>query len=298
MKKLSFKRSAACLSAIFLFALLFFVGACGETFTKSNMDYPVYENADEYCIGDKTYENNGEISSVNVDWGIGRVTLKHGDEFSIKELFSDLKEDKKVRSAVFGDELKIKFWKSGYSDKCDGRFGEKDVEITFPVGVNLVLNGVACVFTSSALNVKTIKTGCISGKFESDEITAESLKSSVTSAHFSVCKLNATEAEISSISGNVKIGEFNGKKLNAESTSGNVEAGLNSCESFFASTVSGNVKIELLNAENAGAIITFSTLSGKFKAQSDFVKKGDDYVFGGGLCKITVETTSGNLSVN
>ena len=259
------------------------------------IDYLIYENADEYFIGDKTYVNDGTITSVNVDWIIGNVTVKSGENFEIKELFSGLGEAKKVRSAVINGELKIKFWKSGYLDTCNKAAGEKDVEITVPNGIDLSLDGTSCAYVAKSINAKKLNIGLISGKFSSDEVVCESLICSLTSASFSVEKAEVfSAAELSSISGALKIGEFSGKSLSFESTSGNVSVTLKNCEKLVAETINGKVNI---NSGENGATVEFSTISGKLKAESSYVVNGGKYVFGGGACKISVETTSGWLTI-
>lgn len=278
---------------IFAVAVCFSAGCAANGFIKN--DYGVYKNADEYFIGDKTYFNDGGITSVNVDWLSGKVKIKHGENFEIKEVFSGLSEAKKVRSAVIDGELKIKFWKSGYSDTCDKSIGEKDVEITIPSGIDLILNGTDCAFCAESLNLKKLNVGLIAGGFSSEEIVCESLKTSFTSASFSVVNAEVlTTAELSSISGEQKIGEFGGKSLTIESTSGDVNVGIKKCDEFDVDTISGNVAI---NLGKNGATVGFSTISGKFKSDSQYAESGEKYVFGDGACKITVETTSGSLTI-
>ena len=83
-------------------------------------------------------------------------------------------------------------------------------------------------------------------------------------------------------------------KADIDSVSGDATLGLADCDKAELNSVSGDFRLTKLPA--GGATIKYDTVSGSVHA-ADYTMNDKEYVFGGGDCKISVETVSGDLSV-
>lgn len=127
-----------------------------------------YANADEYRVGDFSVDAS-TIRNIDVDWLAGSVTIQtyDGNEIKVSE-DSGLDDAEMLRYRISGDELSIKFCKSGRVRAKSG----KDLVLLVPKNANL--HDVDVSLVASDLEV--------SGGLSVDNFSAESV-SEIGRAH-------------------------------------------------------------------------------------------------------------------
>ncbi len=237
----------------------------------------------DYTGDTVTVPTNG-IMSLDVDWTAGDVNilLTDGDEITVTETVNRKVPDNCAMSVKNeGGTLKIRYTGEDMLDMPN--MAEKELTVRLPRSMNLPelhLSGVSADFNVAALPVRdTFTFDTVSGELKTGMID------------------NCTTAEINTVSGKVQLeGSFS--EISAGSTSGEIDLTLRSLPGRVdISTVSGSVDMELA-ADNVGFTVDYSTVSGDL--ESDFAMKmnGDGmYEYGGGVCRIAVSTTSGDLKI-
>lgn len=223
-----------------------------------------YDDAGKYSIGSNEVSANG-ITELSIDWISHDITVEYYDGKTIS--FSEPKQsdsDYALRYRVDGNELKIKFCKSGF--KCSN---PKNKELTVRLPKGLTLN--------------ELDIDCVSSNTNVNGITANSF-------------------DVNTVSGNTKAsGSFN--EVDFDGVSGNSDLTLyNSPREIDSDTVSGDCKITVPKDLN-GFTINCNTVSGgvntnNFKVTSIIQSHGNGtYTYGNGSTAIDFSSVSGDFEI-
>lgn len=262
----------------------------------SSATMPVYEDADKYVVGNKTYEES--ITSLDIDWISGSLALKEDTSITgaiLTENSENLLDPAKVHSYYNNGDLKIKFFKSGYSSRID--FNDKQLILTY-----------------NPTYLKNIKIDLTSGKLTASNLSSlETINIQFTSGSSSIGKISTLNASVSFTSGGFDCDEIDAKTMNVKMTSGN----------FFADKISANIdlnatsgtvvtqfgyteqsKFNLTSGDlrikipEAGGSLKIEKTSGYVNIGPKYVISDDRYLIGDGVAKIDVKITSGSVRVN
>lgn len=231
-----------------------------------------YENSENYLVGNCSL-NYDEFDLIEVNWVLGDIVVKKTENavVNIKENVEESLDAYKMHYIVEDRVLKVQFWESGY--KAYAQAEEKALTIELPatvntdITINTVLSNITC---QGELRSDFAEFDTVSGIIEIDDIKSSSLK-------------------VNSVSGNINISSATANDISVANISGNIDLSVKAVKELEVSTISGNVGLKL---NDVGATVEFDTVSGKYTAK-DGLK-----VFGDGLAKISVETISGNLTIN
>lgn len=220
--------------------------------------FGTYKNASSYKAGDFDYEARG-IKEVEVNWVDTDITVVQSGAgtLHVSETDTGLKNGQKMHWLVDDDKLIVQYCESGYKGKKIP-VGSKKLSLEIPEDVDLTISCVSSEVTLEGSQILgDLKVSTVSGDVKAENVT---------------------------LSG----------KADIDSVSGNTTLGLAECEKANLNSVSGDFRLTKLPA--GGATISYETVSGDMHA-SDYTMNEKKYVFGGGACKIDVETVSGNLTV-
>ncbi|MCH5317149.1 MAG: helix-turn-helix domain-containing protein [Eubacterium sp.] len=240
-----------------------------------------YDNWEAYTVGNGEVIPQG-ITQLSVDWINGNVTAQYydGDTIAFSEPEQE-NSDHQLRWLVVGNELKIKFCKSGLKWQNNNHFYNKDLTIYLPNG-----------FNPNEIGIDTV------------------------SANIDINGIKASGIDIDTVSGNINVrGEF--AEIDADTVSGNIIAD-GSFASISADAVSGHGDITARNKPNkmeletvsgffkvtvpediSGFTVTYDTVSGNASVRDFEVKIPEKrmIVYGDGSARIDFESVSGNLEI-
>ncbi len=293
-----------------------------------------YADAEKYAVGNFTYAADA-VSRVQIHWLSGAVELVagEGETLSVSENDAGLSDRQKLHWRLDGGTLHIEFAASEYV----GNFpiGAKQLRVELPVGVMLEVETVSAPINAGTQSLGGVKIATTSGSVHFEALTADELKiESVSGAQrlgsvetrektelrsvsgaIKAEDLHAATLQIGSVSGRIELGEAAAAaKIEIESTSGATSAARLQCAAAEVETVSGSItvglsacaeaefdttsgKVHLTLLDGLGATVDFDTASGKFNCADYHVIAGKR-VLGDGVCRISVETVSGGLTVD
>lgn len=271
-----------------------------------------YSDSKKYSVGDFTYRAS-DVDTVSVDYISGTLTIVQSGSKTLKaaETSSERRSDAQTMHWYLdGKKLRIKFCESGYS----GTVPDKTLTLEIPAGIDLEIGvtsgdvyfendltakNVNVGATSGDLHIKTLtaddfESGSTSGDTFIDSLNAEDVKLGSTSGNTDIGTLVAEEADFTSTSGNYRIKSASCADIEGGSTSGSISIGLDYCSRLRIGCTSGNVELNSLPA--GGATVEYDKTSGTLHADG-YTVKGGKMVYGNGDCRISVTTTSGNLTI-
>ncbi|MDE5671261.1 MAG: helix-turn-helix domain-containing protein [Eubacterium sp.] len=224
-----------------------------------------YDNESLYTAGSGEVSANG-ITELSIDWISHNITVEYYDGDTIS--FSEPKQsnpDYALRYRVDGNELKIKFCKSGFKAS-----NPKNKELTVRLPQNLILNELEIDCVSADSNIKGIA---------------------------------ANSFDVDTVSGNINAdGKFNDIDIDGVSANSKIitHAAL---REFDSDTVSGDCTV-FVPADIGGFTINCDTVSGEvytndFKVTSIKQSHGNGtYVYGDGSSEIKVNSVSGDFQID
>ena len=295
----------------------------------------IYQNGDKYTAGDR--EIKDKIEKLDIDYLSGEVTLtgNTGDVIKITETAEkDLDEKRKVHSWVDGTTLYIRFCESARNMDLN-KLGKK-LTVTIPADVNLsdlkieissgdvkgsdvTAENVDVEASSGDVNMsctaKNIEMEASSGDITltavAEEISVETTSGDITvkqsgnsrkiTAEASSGTLDITAEEVTTLrtktsSGRITVSADTVGSFESDSSSGRCEAGFTKTpDSTDIETSSGNVK--LLLPADAAITAEFDTSSGDITYELPFTKDGKRYISGAGTAKLSVDTSSGDITI-
>ena len=245
-----------------------------------------------------------DISSINVDWIAGNITVKphDGSQITVTEFAQrELRENEKFQTSVSAGTLTVRFRERGNT----GPMPQKKLEILIPLELSGNLSRLSVDSVSGSISVENIEAAylsvdSISGAVDFSNSTARSLKVNTTSGAITVKTVQSDNMEFDSISGAIRVSDSFARVIDCDSTSGRIDvyggygkAKLNS--------LSG--KITLDNSEQSSVVDADST-SGTLELSGSFETVNANTLSGSISIKSTmipsslkVDSTSGSVTI-
>lgn len=255
--------------------------------------YGTYANADKYLVGTQYYD--GELTTLDIDWTSGKVTLiqdESAQQITVRE-DNNLEDDKKVHSYFNDGTLSIKYCKSGLSfSKIWPE--DKQLFVTFPKLTNLDLDITSGSATINKLDVEKIDISVTSGSVDLEQATAKDVKCKITSGNLNLGIIKTELFTSKLTSGKTTIDSLSTKEGTFNSTSGNLKVNVESADKLSFGVTSGDIDLTI---PEAGAAVTVNKTSGKFNSTREHTVSNNVYTFGDGSCTISIKVTSGNITI-
>lgn len=272
-----------------------------------------YPDAERYQSGGFSYDPS-QIERVELYWRAGEVELVESEEetLSVQESGEALTGDSAMRWLLEDGVLRLRFCASGARIRVSA--ADKRLHLELPKGIDLSLHTSSAAVRAETLEQDEILIATLSSGMELGAVTAEgSVDLSSGSGAIQAESVTAEDIRCASASGSVQMGTAAAGTLAVETASGAVRLGDVSGETVDISTGSGSVELTLTEAPTAairtasgtvglklapeGALVAFTTGSGRLRTTLPYVQEGDLYAFGDGQDRITVETGSGGLRI-
>jgi DUF4097 and DUF4098 domain-containing protein YvlB len=256
--------------------------------------YAPYWNFWNYSAASSFTYSASEITEVNVIWVGGTIDVVSSkkSELSVTENSEDLADDAKMHYIVKDGKLTIHYTKALYREDVDA--SKKHLRIEIPEGIELDIDSVNAFVKIDEMALGEIKITNVSGHIEFGNLAASKVKIENVDGSVVADEIVADEFSSDSVSGALSISKISANKVKVQTVSGKTTLGLAKKSKVDISGVSGEV--ELYVDEKLGAMVKFSTMSGKFSSDKPHTT-GEIYTFGLGEIEIDVETVSGNLKI-
>ena len=284
--------------------LLYGCGAAGVTDTKK-----------DYSRGGDTI--SGKVENLDIDWTAGSVTVAYHAEDTVilsESADREIPDDEKLLWKLDGTTLKVEYHKT---ELFKITTLAKNLTITLPE--NTRLNKAEIRATSADLKIPSLRAEeaileTTSGNTDA-AVEAKNVKASSTSGDV-VLKLTGKQdsVDLGGTSGDLRLNAEEVMKAKAHSTSGSITVEAKVFGSITAESTSGNVSAkaggftEMKLGATSGSVDaalpvtpgfagTISTTSGEVSSRIPLEKNGSNYTCGDGSGKLTIGTTSGNVTL-
>jgi hypothetical protein len=239
-----------------------------------------YENSDMYNVGETQIQDN--IQELELNWRDGNLTVEvyDGDTLDISEEGAN-SEDAKLRYYIDGDKLIIQYCKAAMGLSSDVPHN-KSLLIRIPAAKVAEMREIEIDSTSSEVSLLGL--------------TVDKLDISNVSGDINVENCDVGSAEVDTVSADLG---FSGKagQIGFDSTSGNLIFNSNQQpEIVEASTVSGSVQMSL-PANISGFTAILNSLSSNLETDFFTTVNNEQYVYGDGSSKFSLNTVSGKFSI-
>ena len=219
------------------------------------------------------------VREIEVDWlgGSVMVVLTDDDRLSFAEMaYQDVPEEQRLSYALDGDTLKIDFCRSGHLLSSSP---EKQLVLSIPRGLTLEkfeADTTAAAVNVTGLHTQTVDISTVSG---SVDLAAE-----------------AYEIDISTTGGCAAV-DADFYQLDFSAVSGSLTLTMQRAAEVEAETTSGGVTIHL-PPSSYGFALDFETVSGTPEIAFDANGGDGHWTYGDKASTLTVDTASGNLSLD
>ena len=219
------------------------------------------------------------VREIEVDWlgGSVMVVLTDDDRLSFAEMaYQDVPEEQRLSYALDGDTLKIDFCRSGHLLSSSP---EKQLVLSIPRGLTLEkfeADTTAAAVNVTGLHTQTVDISTVSGGVD---LAAE-----------------AYEIDISTTGGCAAV-DADFYQLDFSAVSGSLTLTMQRAAEVDAETVSGGVTIHL-PPSSYGFALDFETVSGTPEIAFDANGGDGQWTYGDKASTLTVDTASGNLSLD
>lgn len=219
------------------------------------------------------------VREIEVDWlgGSVMVVLTDDDRLSFAEMaYQDVPEEQRLSYALDGDTLKIDFCRSGHLLSSSP---EKQLVLSIPRGLTLEkfeADTTAAAVNVTGLHTQTVDISTVSGGVD---LAAE-----------------AYEIDISTTGGCAAV-DADFYQLDFSAVSGSLTLTMQRAAEVDAETVSGGVTIHL-PPSGYGFALDFETVSGTPEIAFDANGGDGHWTYGDKASTLTVDTASGNLSLD
>ena len=258
-----------------------------------------YDNASKYTAGNT--ELSGKVKNLDVDWTGGTVTIARHRENTV--LVSDTSDkeispDKELRWWLDGETLRIRYAKSGLLTTGLFPSPKKDLTITLPE--ELALDHVSIDATSARIDIPSLQADELSIDITSGSIEAladvrmASLEATSGEIFFETMN-DADEISAEITSGLISLNTGYVKKVKADATSGDIRFAADGVDELKINVTSGNVVAAL--PQDFGFTAKLDTTSGRINYDLPLKKEGGAYVCGDGKASLSVDTTSGSITL-
>ena len=219
------------------------------------------------------------VREIEVDWlgGSVMVVLTDDNSLSFAEMaYQDVPEEQRLSYALDGDTLKIDFCRSGHLLSSSP---EKQLVLSIPRGLTLEkfeADTTAAAVNVTGLHTQTVDISTVSGGVD---LAAE-----------------AYEIDISTTGGCAAV-DADFYQLDFSTVSGSLTLTMQRAAEVDAETVSGGVTIHL-PPSSYGFALDFETVSGTPEIAFDANGGDGHWTYGDKASTLTVDTASGNLSLD
>lgn len=219
------------------------------------------------------------VREIEVDWlgGSVMVVLTDDNSLSFAEMaYQDMPEEQRLSYALDGDTLKIDFCRSGHLLSSSP---EKQLVLSIPRGLTLEkfeADTTAAAVNVTGLHTQTVDISTVSGGVD---LAAE-----------------AYEIDISTTGGCAAV-DADFYQLDFSTVSGSLTLTMQRAAEVDAETVSGGVTIHL-PPSSYGFALDFETVSGTPEIAFDANGGDGHWTYGDKASTLTVDTVSGNLSLD
>ena len=219
------------------------------------------------------------VREIEVDWlgGSVMVVLTDDDSLSFAEMaYQDVPEEQRLSYALDGDTLKIDFCRSGHLLSSSP---EKQLVLSIPRGLTLEkfeADTTAAAVNVTGLHTQTVDISTVSGNVD--------------------LAAKAYEIDISTTGGCAAV-DADFYQLDFSAVSGSLTLTMQRAAEVDAETVSGGVTIHL-PPSSYGFALDFETVSGTPEIAFDANGGDGHWTYGDKASTLTVDTASGNLSLD
>lgn len=219
------------------------------------------------------------VREIEVDWlgGSVMVVLTDDDSLSFAEMaYQDVPEEQRLSYALDGDTLKIDFCRSGHLLSSSP---EKQLVLSIPRSLTLEkfeADTTAAAVNVTGLHTQTVDISTVSGGVD---LAAEAYEIDIsTTGGCAVVDADFYQLDFSAVSGSLTLTMQRAAEVDAE-------------------TVSGGVTIHL-PPSSYGFALDFETVSGTPEIAVDANGGDGHWTYGDKASTLTVDTASGNLSLD
>lgn len=219
------------------------------------------------------------VREIEVDWlgGSVMVVLTDDDSLSFAEMaYQDMPEEQRLSYALDGDTLKIDFCRSGHLLSSSP---EKQLVLSIPRGLTLEkfeADTTAAAVNVTGLHTQTVDISTVSGNVD---LAAEAYEIDIsTTGGCAAVDADFYQLDFSAVSGSLTLTMQRAAKVDAETTSGGVTIHLPPSSYGFA--------------------LDFETVSGTPEIAFDANGGDGHWTYGDKASTLTVDTVSGNLSLD
>ena len=253
----------------------------------------LYPNATSYQTGAFTCRAD-EVTAVEIYWRSGEVEIVESDEdeLSVRESGGELPEETAMHYLLEDGTLRIRFCESGAKIRVNSN--DKRLTIEVPKGIDLSIHTTSAPIKADTLEQNSILISAHSGRTELGTVNAGSVDLSSSSGSIRADSISTRTLKCNTSSGSVQIDDLETETADLDTSSGAVELALAAVSQLDIHTSSGRT---VLHLPEGGAEVAYTASSGKLHTTKPFDRKGDLFVFGTGECKITVNSSSGNLEI-
>lgn len=230
-------------------------------------------------VSETFFVEPARVREIEVDWlgGSVMVVLTDDDSLSFAEMaYQDVPEEQRLSYALDGDTLKIDFCRSGHLLSSSP---EKQLVLSIPRGLTLEkfeADTTAAAVNVTGLHTQTVDISTVSGNVD---LAAE-----------------AYEIDISTTGGCAAV-DADFYQLDFSAVSGSLTLTMQRAAEVDAETVSGGVTIHL-PPSSYGFALDFETVSGTPEIAFDANGGDGHWTYGDKASTLTVDTASGNLSLD
>lgn len=230
-------------------------------------------------ISETFFVEPARVREIEVDWlgGSVMVVLTDDDSLSFAEMaYQDVPEEQRLSYALDGDTLKIDFCRSGHLLSSSP---EKQLVLSIPRGLTLEkfeADTTAAAVNVTGLHTQTVDISTVSGGVD---LAAE-----------------AYEIDISTTGGCAAV-DADFYQLDFSAVSGSLTLTMQRAAEVDAETTSGGVTIHL-PPSSYGFALDFETVSGTPEIAFDANGGDGHWTYGDKASTLTVDTVSGNLSLD
>ena len=254
-----------------------------------------FTDTDNYETGDATITET--VKNLEVDWTSGSITVEYHKENTViisESAKKKISDDKRMIWQLDGDTLRIRFSKPHFIELNSQK---KDLTITLPE--DLVLDDVNIDATSATLDIPSLQADTLKMDITSGDICvsadARVISGNTTSGNLTLSAGSPEDLRIDSTSGNIYVDAAETGTVSINSTSGDVHVEVDSFNKLNIDVTSGDVTA-VLPAE-PGFTANLDTTSGRIDYQLPLAKEDDAYVCGDGSGEVSIDTTSGNITI-
>lgn len=272
-----------------------------------------------YSVGNAELDHS--INSISINWSSGSVKVSVTDKNMLR-IYEDesIEEKYKLRYKVTNDNsLDIQFIGSGQTLPNNVN---KALVIEIPKDLADKMDKISISAASADVSVSDITSRSLtldtaSGNANGENIKTDSLSANTASGDVNFDNALAQELMLDTASGAVYLEEIVAKKIECNTSSGDMTFSgqsddmsfdtasgkltaefFNSPKSIYANTSSGDVALALPK-DIKGFSASLDTASGDLKCDFSSTLNGEDeFLYGeSGVCSITANTASGNLTI-